>query len=168
MKMRCSLMILFNQIIIEDQESVLLRLELSLEWQVAMIMEILDHNIKLKENLNLLMNLNILLVTVVVVLALKTKYQLLVLLDLVDMFQKQQLTLQQNRISLNGHFQRHQDQKLQWKSLISIKLTIQEAVLVINQVAKTDHQQSVHLAVQIVMAETNSANLLIKCEAESV
>ena len=51
---------------------------------------------------------------------------------------------------------------------IKIKLTIQEAVLVINQVAKTDHQQSVHLAVQIVMAEINLANLLIKCEAESV
>jgi hypothetical protein len=72
-----------------------------------------DLNIKLKESLNLLMNLNILLVTVVVAQALKTKYQLLVLLDLEDMFQRQPLTHQQNKIFQSGHFQRHHDQKLQ-------------------------------------------------------
>ena len=45
---------------------------------------------------------------------------------------------------------------------------ILEVVLVINQAAKTDHQLSVHLAVQIVMGEINLVNLPIKCEVELV
>jgi len=43
---------------------------------------------------------------------------------------------------------------------------ILEVVLGFNQVAKTDHQQSVHLVVQIAMEEINLVNLLIKCEVE--